>query len=100
MIPLSWYLLLSATLFTIGLIGFVIRRDLIVMLMCLEIMFNAVNIAFASFSYYNANLTGQIFVLFSIAVAASEAVIGLAIVLALVRNTGINHSDEIVNLRG
>jgi len=100
MIPLSWYLLLSATLFSIGLIGFVIRRDLIVMLMCLEIMFNAVNIAFASFSYYNANLTGQIFVLFSIAVAASEAVIGLAIVLALVRNTGVNHSDEIVNLRG
>ncbi|ACI22118.1 MULTISPECIES: NADH-quinone oxidoreductase subunit NuoK [Thermodesulfovibrio] len=100
MIPLSWYLLLSATLFSIGLIGFVIRRDLIVMLMCLEIMFNAVNIAFASFSYYNSNLTGQIFVLFSIAVAACEAVIGLAIVLALVRNTGINHSDEIVNLRG
>jgi NADH-quinone oxidoreductase subunit K len=63
-------------------------------------MFNAVNIAFASFSYYNANFTGQIFVLFSIAIAASEAVIGLAIVLAIVRNIGINHSDEINNLRG
>ncbi|MCS7214822.1 MAG: NADH-quinone oxidoreductase subunit NuoK [Thermodesulfovibrio sp.] len=100
MIPVGWYLLLSATLFSIGLVGFIIRRDLIVMLMCLEIMFNAVNIAFASFSYYNANLIGQIFVLFSIAVAASEAVIGLAIVLALVRNTGINHSDDIANLRG
>jgi len=100
MIPLSWYLILSATLFSIGLIGFIIRRDLIVMLMCLEIMFNAVNVAFASFSYYNANLTGQIFVLFSIAIAASEAVIGLAIVLAIVRNTGINHSDEINSLRG
>ncbi|MDI1471422.1 MAG: NADH-quinone oxidoreductase subunit NuoK [Thermodesulfovibrio sp.] len=100
MIPLSWYLILSATLFSIGLIGFIIRRDLIVMLMCLEIMFNAVNIAFASFSYYNANFTGQIFVLFSIAIAASEAVIGLAIVLAIVRNIGINHSDEINNLRG
>ncbi|MGB9709945.1 MAG: NADH-quinone oxidoreductase subunit NuoK [Thermodesulfovibrio sp.] len=100
MTPLSWYLILSATVFSIGLIGFIIRRDLIVMLMCLEIMFNAVNIAFASFSYYNANLTGQIFVLFSIAIAACEAVIGLAIVLAVVRNTGINHSDEINKMRG
>jgi len=100
MIPLSWYLILSATLFSIGLMGFIIRRDLIVMLMCLEIMFNAVNVAFASFSYYNANLSGQIFVLFSIAIAACEAVIGLAIVLTIVRNTGINHSDEINNLRG
>ncbi|GAB5046167.1 NADH-quinone oxidoreductase subunit NuoK [Thermodesulfovibrio sp. TK110] len=100
MTPLSWYLILSATVFSIGLIGFIIRRDLIAMLMCLEIMFNAVNIAFASFSYYNANLTGQIFVLFSIAIAACEAVIGLAIVLSLVRNTGINHSDEINKLRG
>lgn len=89
MIPLGWYLTLSATLFTIGLVGFIIRKDLIVMLMCLEIMFNAVNIAFASFSYYNASLTGQVFVLFTIAVAASEAAIGLAIVLALVRNTGL-----------
>jgi|YNPBryunderm2012_1023409.scaffolds.fasta_scaffold02596_9 NADH-quinone oxidoreductase subunit K len=100
MIPLSWYLILSATLFSIGLMGFIIRRDLIVMLMCLEIMFNSVNVAFASFSYYNSNLSGQIFVLFSIAIAACEAVIGLAIVLAIVRNTGINHSDEINNLRG
>ncbi|WP_353684997.1 NADH-quinone oxidoreductase subunit NuoK [Thermodesulfovibrio sp. 3907-1M] len=99
MTPLSWYLILSATVFSIGLIGFIIRRDLIVMLMCLEIMFNAVNIAFASFSFYNANLQGQIFVLFSIAIAACEAVVGLAIVLALVRNTGINHSDEINKLR-
>ncbi len=93
------YLFLSLTLFTIGLIGFVVRRDLIVMLMCLEIMFNAVNIAFASFSYCSGNYTGQIFVLFTIAVAASEAAVGLAIVLALVRSTGVNHSDEINRLR-
>ncbi|MEN2986461.1 MAG: NADH-quinone oxidoreductase subunit NuoK [Thermodesulfovibrionaceae bacterium] len=97
---LEFYLVLSATIFTIGLIGFIIRRDLIVMLMCLEIMFNAVNIAFASFSYYNGNLAGQVFILFSIGVAACEAAVGLAIVLALVRNTGINHSDEITSLRG
>ncbi len=97
---INQYLLLSATLFTIGLIGFVVRRDLIVMLMCLEIMFNAVNIIFASFSYYGGGYTGQIFVLFSIAVAASEAAVGLAIVLSLVRVTAISHSDEIRNLRG
>lgn len=97
---LEFFLVLSLTVFTIGLIGFIIRRDLIVMLMCLEIMFNAVNITFASFSYFNGNLTGQIFILFTIAVAACEAAVGLAIVLALVRNTGINHSDEINSLRG
>lgn len=94
------YLLLSATLFTIGFVGFLIRRDLIVMLMCLEIMFNAVNISFAAFSYYGGNFIGQVFVLFSIALAASEAAVGLAIVLALVRATGVNHSDEIIRLRG
>lgn len=97
---INQYLFLSATLFTIGLVGFIIRRDFIVMLMCLEIMFNAVNISFASFSYYSGNYTGQIFVLFSIAIAAAEAAVGLAIVLALVRITGINHSDEITGLRG
>jgi NADH-quinone oxidoreductase subunit K len=97
---INQYLLLSATLFTIGLIGFIIRRDLIVMLMCLEIMFNAVNISLASFSYYGGDYTGQVFVLFSIAVAASEAAVGLAIVLALVRATAKNHSDEINWMKG
>lgn len=100
MIPLYWYLILSAVIFTIGLVGFIIRRDIIVMLMCLELMFNAVNISFAAFSSYNGNLTGQIFAMFSIGIAASEAAIGLGIVLAIFRNIEIIHSDEIKNLRG
>jgi NADH-quinone oxidoreductase subunit K len=100
MIPLHWYLILSSVIFSIGLIGFIIRRDLIVMLMCLELMFNAVNITFVTFSAFNGNMTGQIFAMFSIGIAASEAAIGLAIVLAIFRNMAIVHSDDIKNLRG
>jgi len=100
MIPLHWYLILSSVIFSIGLIGFIIRRDLIVMLMCLELMFNAVNITFVAFSAFNGNMTGQIFAMFSIGIAASEAAIGLAIVLAIFRNMAIVHSDDIKNLRG
>ncbi len=100
MIPLYWYLILSAVIFSIGLVGFLIRRQIIVMLMSLELMFNAVNIAFVAFSAFNGNMTGQIFAIFSIGIAASEAAIGLGIVLALFRNMAIAHSDEIKNLRG
>lgn len=100
MIPLQWYLILSSVIFSIGLVGFIIRRDLIVMLMCLELMFNAVNISFVAFSSYNGSLTGQVFTLFSIGVAASEAAIGLAIVLAIFRNISAVHTDEITQLRG
>ena len=100
MIPLHYYLILSSVIFSIGLVGFIIRRDFIVMLMCLELMFNAVNISFVAFSCYNGSLTGQVFTLFSIGVAASEAAIGLAIVLAIFRNISAVHTDEITQLRG
>jgi NADH-quinone oxidoreductase subunit K len=63
-------------------------------------MFNAVNITFVTFSAFNGNMTGQIFAMFSIGIAASEAAIGLAIVLAIFRNMAIVHSDDIKNLRG
>lgn len=86
MIGIDWYLALSAILFTIGLIGVLIRRNAIVVFMCVELMLNAVNLTLISFSAYHGDVTGQILVFFSLAVAAAEAVIGLAIILAIFRN--------------
>lgn len=86
MIGIDWYLALSAILFTIGLIGVLIRRNAIVVFMCVELMLNAVNVSLIAFSAYHGDVTGQILVFFSLAVAAAEAVIGLAIILAIFRN--------------
>lgn len=86
MIEVDWYLALSAILFTIGLVGVLIRRNAIVIFMCVELMLNAVNLTLISFSAYHGDVTGQILVFFSLAVAAAEAVIGLAIILAIFRN--------------
>lgn len=86
MIDIDWFLALSAVLFTIGLIGVLIRRNAIVLFMCVELMLNAVNISLVAFSAFHGNVTGQILVFFSLAVAAAEAVIGLAIILAIFRN--------------
>lgn len=86
MIEIDWYLALSAVLFVIGLIGVLIRRNAIVIFMCVELMLNAVNLTLISFSAYHGDVTGQILVFFSLAVAAAEAVIGLAIILAIFRN--------------
>ncbi|NBB76545.1 MAG: NADH-quinone oxidoreductase subunit NuoK [Bacteroidetes bacterium] len=86
MIGIDWYLILSAILFTIGMIGVLIRRNAIVIFMCVELMLNAVNLALISFSAYHGDVTGQILVFFSLSVAAAEAVIGLAIILAIFRN--------------
>jgi len=86
MIEIDWYLALSAVIFTIGLIGVLIRRNAIVIFMCVELMLNAVNLSLVAFSAYYGDVTGQILVFFSLAVAAAEAVIGLAIILAIFRN--------------
>lgn len=86
MIGIDWYLALSAILFTIGLIGVLIRRNAIVIFMCVELMLNAVNVSLIAFSAYHGDVTGQILVFFSLSVAAAEAVIGLAIILAIFRN--------------
>jgi NADH-quinone oxidoreductase subunit K len=86
MVPLSHILALSAALFVIGAAGFVIRRNIITVFMCIELMLNAVNVAFIGFSRYLGNLDGQLFVFFVIVVAAAEATVGLAIIIALYRN--------------
>lgn len=86
MIGIDWYLALSAILFTIGIVGVLIRRNAIVIFMCVEMMLNAVNLALVSFSAYHGDVTGQILVFFSLSVAAAEAVVGLAIIIAIFRN--------------
>ena len=95
MVPLSWYIILSAVVFSIGVIGFLIRRNIIIMLISIEIMLNAVNISLAAFSHYLQDIRGQIFVFFVIAVAAAEVAIGLALIIALFRNKPTVNVDEI-----
>jgi len=95
MVPLSWYIVLSALIFSIGIIGFLIRRNIIIMLLCIELMLNAVNISLVAFSHYIQDMRGQILTFFVIAVAAAEAVIGLALVIALFRNKPTVNIDEI-----
>lgn len=85
-IPVDWYLYLSAVLFIIGAVGVLARRNLFIMLFSIELMMNAVNINLVGFSRFHENLVGQNFVLFTMAVAAAEAAVGLAIATALYRN--------------
>ncbi len=85
-IPIDWYLYLSAVLFLIGAAGVLTRRNLFIMLFSIELMMNAVNINLVGFSRFHENLVGQNFVLFTLAIAAAEAAVGLAIATALVRN--------------
>ena len=86
MIPLSWYLALSAVLFTVGVCGVVIKRNAIAMFMCIELMLNAVNLTFVAFSSYFRDVTGQLFVFIVMTVAAAEAAVGLGIIIAIFRN--------------
>lgn len=86
MIGIDWYLALSALLFCIGIIGVLVRKNAIVIFMCIELMLNAVNLSLVSFSSHYGDIDGQILVFFSLAVAAAEAVVGLAIIIAIFRN--------------
>jgi NADH-quinone oxidoreductase subunit K len=100
MVPLSWYMLLSIAVFSIGVFGFVSRRNIIIMFMSIELMLNAVNINPISISHYLQDMRGQILAFFVIAVAAAEAAIGLAIVIALFRNKATAHVDEVHEMKG
>jgi len=97
-IPLSYSLGLSALLFGIGVAGVIVRRNAIVLFMCVELMLNAVNLAFVALSPY-AGLEGQVFVFFVIAVAAAEASIGLAIVIAVFRSRGSINIDDMRTMK-
>jgi NADH-quinone oxidoreductase subunit K len=94
MVPLSWYLALSAVLFTIGVIGVLVQRNVIVLFMCIEVMLNAVNLTLVAFSRFFGDVTGQLFVFIVMAVAAAEAAVGLAIIIALFRNRETLNVDE------
>ena len=98
--PLQYYLILSVAMFIIGIVGVLVRRNAIVIFMCLEMMFNAANLAFVAFaSYYNA-LEGQLFVFFVIAVAAAEVAVGLALMVAIFRAKHSIDVDQMSSLKG
>jgi len=95
MIPLSHYLCLSVILFTLGVLGVVIRRNAIVIFMCIELMLNAVNLSFVAIARSLSSLDGQVIVLLVMTVAAAEAAVGLAIIISIFRTKGTINVDEI-----
>ena len=100
-ITLTHYLILGAIIFTIGVVGiFLNRKNIIVILMSIELILLAVNINLVSFSIFLNDISGQIFALFILTVAAAEAAIGLAIIVVYYRTTGTIHVEEIVSLQG
>jgi NADH-quinone oxidoreductase subunit K len=94
MVPVSYYVVLSAIVFTTGLVGVLIRRNIIIILLSIELMLNATNINFVAFSYYLGNVAGQVFVFFALTVAAAEVAVGLAIIIALYRSKSSINVDE------
>lgn len=100
MVPLHWYLWLGSVVFVIGMFGFLTRRNIIIMFLSIELMLNGVNISLVAFSNYMQDLKGQILVFFIIAVAAAEAAIGLAIVIAIFRNKPTSYVNEIAEMKG
>ena len=96
----AWYLILSAMLFALGATGLLIRRNPLVMFMCVELMLNAVNLTFDAFSGKYNDLAGQSAVFFVLVVAAAEVVVGLSIVVALLRRRPSANADDLVELRG
>ena len=100
MVPITWYILLSAAVFSIGVYGFLARRNVILMLISIELMLNAVNINLVAMSHYLQDLSGQILTFFVITVAAAEAALGLAIIIALFRNKETLNVDELTEMKG
>src|SRR2546425_13073280 len=94
-VPLSWYLILSAILFTLGVAGFLLKRNIITVFMSIELMLNAVNLSFVAFSYLQRSVSAQVFVFFVMVVAAAEAAVGLAIIIMVHRNRKSLNVDDI-----
>jgi NADH-quinone oxidoreductase subunit K len=99
-LTLTHYLVLSAVIFALGITGVLVRKNLIVMFMSLELMLNAVNINLAAFSNYLKDMSGQVFIVFVMAVAAAEAAVGLALIISLFRNKQTINAEEINIMRG
>jgi len=98
-VPLSWYLVLSAILFVIGVSGFILRRNIITVFMSIELMLNAVNLSFITFSYQLKQVSGHVFAFFVMVVAAAEAAVGLAIILTVFKNRATLNVDEINTMK-
>ncbi len=96
----TWYLVLSALLFTIGAAGLLVRRNPLVMFMCVELMLNAVNLTFVTFSNVLNDISGQVVVFFVLVVAAAEVVVGLGIIVAILRRRPDATADDVSMLRG
>ncbi|MCU1295456.1 MAG: NADH-ubiquinone oxidoreductase, chain [Bryobacterales bacterium] len=98
-VPLSWYLILSAILFALGAAGFVYRKSVITVFMSIELMLNAVNLSFVTFSYQLRQIDGHIYSFFVMVVAAAEAAVGLAIILTIFKNRGTLQIDEVDSMK-
>ena len=95
MVPLSWYLILSAILFCLGVSAFLLKRNIITIFMAIELMLNAVNLSFVAFANEFKSLDGQVFVFFVMVVAAAEAAVGLAIIIAVFRTRETLNVDQV-----
>jgi NADH-quinone oxidoreductase subunit K len=98
-VALHHYLIVSALLFSLGVLGVIVRRNLLVIYMSLELMLNAANLALVAFSRFNNNLDGQVMVFFIITVAAAEVAVGLALIVALFRKHQTAHVEDLTTLR-
>ena len=99
MIPISHYLFLSTALMTIGVLGVLTRRNMVIILMSIELILNAVNINLVAFSHYRGGVHGQVFAIFIIADAAAEVAVGLGLLIALFRNKEVVNADQIELLK-
>ncbi len=99
MIGLAQYLIVSVLLFSLGLLGVLLRRNVLVIYMALELMLNAANLALVAFSRFNAQLNGQVMVFFIITVAAAEVAVGLALIVALFRRRQTVHVEDLTTMR-
>ena len=100
MLPIAYYIGLSAILFTLGALGVLIRRNAIIIFMSVELMLNAGNLAFVAFARQYQSMSGQIFVFFVMAVAAAEVAVGLALIVAIFKNKQSINVDEVSGLKG
>lgn len=98
-VGLEHYLVVSVLLFAMGLLGVILRRNLLVIYMCLELMLNAANLALVAFSRFTDNLHGQVFVFFIITVAAAEVAVGLALIVALYRKRQTAHTEDLTTMK-
>jgi len=99
-VPTSWYVLLSAILFTIGAVGVLTRRNVMVIFMCVELMLNSANLALVAFSRQWGNIDGQIMTFFVITVAAAEVAVGLALLVGIFRTRHTTNVDDVSTMRG